>query len=91
MIIEDEEAIRYWNASGSNLHREDGPAVVYKNGSYKAWYINGELHRIDGPAREYDPPFKYKYDDEYYYHGVEIKCKTLEEFKRIIELKAFWK
>ena len=23
------------------LHREDGPAIVYSDG-YKAWYINGE-------------------------------------------------
>ena len=89
MIIEDEEVIRYWDASGSNLHREDGPAVVYKNGSYKAWYVDGELHRIDGAAREYNHPLNF--DSEYYYRGIEIRCKTLEEFKRIIELKAFWK
>ena len=31
------------------LHREDGPAIVYKNNG-KAWYINGVLHREDGPA-----------------------------------------
>ena len=34
------------------LHREDGPAVEYANGS-KAWYLNGKLHREDGPAVEY--------------------------------------
>jgi hypothetical protein len=32
-------------------HREDGPALVYPNG-YKAWFINGRLHRVDGPAVE---------------------------------------
>jgi hypothetical protein len=31
------------------LHREDGPAVIYPNGSYH-WYRNGALHREDGPA-----------------------------------------
>ena len=31
------------------LHREDGPAIEYKNGD-KAWYKFGVLHRLDGPA-----------------------------------------
>ena len=31
------------------LHRTDGPAVEYTNGS-KEWYINGKLHREHGPA-----------------------------------------
>ena len=30
-------------------HREDGPAFENKKG-YKAWYLNGKLHREDGPA-----------------------------------------
>ena len=30
---------KYFNDNGK-LHRENGPAVEYKNG-YKAWYING--------------------------------------------------
>ena len=33
------------------LHRTDGPAIEYVNGS-KEWYVNGERHRIDGPAIE---------------------------------------
>ena len=31
------------------LHREDGPAVIYADGSQE-WYINGDLHREGGPA-----------------------------------------
>ena len=31
------------------LHRENGPAVEYADGS-KIWYQNGQLHRTDGPA-----------------------------------------
>jgi hypothetical protein len=31
------------------LHREDGPAIEWSDGS-KEWYINGKLHREDGPA-----------------------------------------
>lgn len=33
------------------LHREDGPAVEYKNGT-KEWYKEGKLHREGGPAIE---------------------------------------
>ena len=34
------------------LHRVDGPAIEYNNGS-KWWYQNGKLHRDNGPAVEY--------------------------------------
>ena len=33
------------------LHRTDGPAVEYDDGS-KEWYVNGQYHRTDGPAIE---------------------------------------
>ena len=36
----------------NQLHREDGPAREYANGS-KYWYINGKCHRENGPAIEY--------------------------------------
>ena len=39
---------RYYNAAGQ-LHREDGPAIVRKDGSM-AWYRNDLRHREDGPA-----------------------------------------
>ena len=39
---------KYYNAAGK-LHREDGPAIVYKDGTEK-WYQNGILHREEGPA-----------------------------------------
>jgi hypothetical protein len=31
------------------LHREDGPAIIWNDGSTE-WYYYGELHRKDGPA-----------------------------------------
>ena len=31
------------------LHRHDGPAIIYSNGS-KEWYKYGKRHRDDGPA-----------------------------------------
>lgn len=43
--------IRYYNYR-DNLHREDGPAVIYPSGT-KLWYFNNKKHREDGPAIEY--------------------------------------
>ena len=34
------------------LHREDGPAVEYSDGT-KEWWVNGKPHRTDGPAVEF--------------------------------------
>lgn len=39
------------------LHREDGPAVEFRNGN-KHWYFNGLLHRVDGPAIDNHDGFK---------------------------------
>lgn len=41
-------ATYYMNHEG-DLHRTDGPAVEYDDGSY-SYYINNVRHRIDGPA-----------------------------------------
>lgn len=39
---------KYWWKNGK-LHREDGPAIEYKNGN-KFWYQDNIIHREDGPA-----------------------------------------
>ena len=39
---------RYLN---DQLHRIDGPAVEWANGT-RMWYLNGQRHRTDGPAFE---------------------------------------
>jgi hypothetical protein len=39
-----------WRLNGK-LHREDGPAVEWKNGD-KEWCLKGERHRENGPAFE---------------------------------------
>lgn len=39
---------RAWSLNGK-LHREDGPAIEFANGT-KRWFLNGKLHRIGGPA-----------------------------------------
>lgn len=45
------------------LHREDGPAIKYSNGT-KLWYQNNVRHRVDGPAVEYASGVK-----EWYING----------------------
>ena len=47
----DRFGTKYWKNDKGQLHREDGPAVEYADGS-KWWYLNGKLHREDGPAYE---------------------------------------
>jgi len=39
-----------WRLNGK-LHREDGPARIWADGS-KSWWIHGNQHREDGPAYE---------------------------------------
>ena len=41
----------YFN-NRDQLHRTDGPAVIYADGS-KKWFLDGKLHRINGPAVEF--------------------------------------
>ena len=53
---------RYYKKGTTTLHREDGPAVEYNNGT-KEWWINGLPHRIDGPALDYLVVKKW------YFHG----------------------
>ena len=40
-----------WYLNGK-LHREDGPAIIFNNGTQE-WWLNGKLHREDGPAVEF--------------------------------------
>ena len=63
---------RYINEQGQ-IHREDGPAVIYTDGT-KFWYINNKLHREDGPA--YEGPDGSK---EWYINDEEL---SEEEFNR---------
>lgn len=65
-------------------HREDGPAIIYDDGD-ETWWLNGERHRLDGPANmmtEIGKETKY----EYWYKGIEIQADTLEEFHKKIKV-----
>ena len=59
-----------WYFKGK-LHREDGPARVFADGS-KEWWINGKRHREDGPALDYANGYK-----SWWINGKEL---TEEEF-----------
>ena len=73
MLEIDENGKRCWKNEYGELHREDGPACEYNEGS-KCWYLNGERHRVDGPAIEWSDGSKewWLKDQEY----------TKEEYKR---------
>jgi len=62
---------REWRLNG-NLHREDGPAVEYADGT-REWWVNGKLHREDGPAIEWADG-----DQEWWVNGEPV---SREEFK----------
>ena len=51
-----------WRNSGGKLHRKDGPAFEYADGSTE-WYVDGKRHREDGPAVEFAGGFKCWYVD----------------------------
>jgi hypothetical protein len=41
--------LQIWVDDQGRYHREDGPAIINKDGSME-WHLHGEWHREDGPA-----------------------------------------
>jgi hypothetical protein len=74
--VVNKDNIEYGYCQGEDFiwHREDGPAVEYKNG--KLYYRHGCLHREDGPA--------YIHEEEYSYY-LEGTRFTEEGFKKALE------
>ena len=70
-INKDGDKLYYKDKDMTILHREDGPAVEYTDGS-KAWYINGQRHREDGRAIEWNDGY-----EAWYINGVML---TKQEF-----------
>ena len=83
-----------YHMKDGKAHRENGPAIVNKNGS-KFWCINGLEHREDGPAVEYSDGIKqWWYKDICYGHNyddftIESWKEKVEQLKREEELKIF--
>jgi hypothetical protein len=68
-IEEDAHGNKWWWLNG-NIHREDGPAVEWKNGN-KQWWLNGKRHRIDGPACESVDGYNYWFLNDKEYTQIE--------------------
>lgn len=69
----------YW--VNGNLHREDGPACEFANGTKEYW-INGTLHREDGPAVEW-----YDGRKEYWINGWRLTKKEFDKRKNSCDNK----
>jgi len=82
--IKYDNRIETRNDKGELHSFNDKPAIEYSSGS-KRWYKDGKRHRLDGPAVEYNNGSK-----EWYYEGKNIKCESIKEFLKIINLKVFW-
>ena len=59
------EVTRYYKKGANIYHREDGPAIIWSNGP-KEWWVNGKLHRLDGPA------FIYHNSKEWWINGKRL-------------------
>ena len=71
----NENGAKVWKLPNGNLHREDGPAVEYSNGSGKEWYLNGDLHREGGPAVEWANGYKEWWINDIQYTEQEYKIE----------------
>jgi hypothetical protein len=63
---------QWYDYDDSNLHRLDGPAIEYKDGT-KEWCVDGKCHRLDGPAVEYKNGTK-----EWWVNGKYLDTKEVE-------------
>ena len=76
----DEEHVKEWRVDG-RLHRDDGPAVEWKNGTNE-WWQNGKPHREDGAAVEYQDGRK-----DYWLHGTKVTEGEVEKLIGLNRLK----
>lgn len=80
MRIEENESYRWVFNEFHKLSSTEGPAFISKKDNYKAWYLNGRLHRIDGPAKIYGNGYQ-----EYWVTGTKY---TEQEYpKAVFEFK----
>ena len=71
--IDEYGTIRWYKFDTNERHRENGPAIVYPDGT-KAWYLDDKCHRENGPAIEHSNGNKY-----WFLNGEEL---TEEEFNQ---------
>lgn len=73
--VSEDGTVRYFKKGITQLHRLDGPAIEYIDGS-NVWYQNGELHRLNSPAIEYASGTKYWYQNDKLHRldGPAVEC-----------------
>lgn len=52
---------------------------------YKAYYKKNKVHRLGGPAVEWENG-----NVEWYFEGSYVDCDSQEDFERLIKLRALW-
>jgi len=73
----DADKNHHWYLSGKR-HREDGPAVIYPDGT-QVWWQNNKLHREDGPAQIWADGTK-----EWWINGNKISDEDIIKMARAI-------
>ena len=76
------EDIYYYKKDTDIIHNPYGAAVICKSG-YKAYWIEGKLHRLDGPARIWE---NCNYKEEYW---IYYEYLTKEQFEKHPERLKF--
>jgi hypothetical protein len=71
MLKIDRDGNIFWYNKKEELHREGDLPAVEKNNGYKAWYINGKLHRDNGPAIQYPNGEEYWYKNGFKYISID--------------------
>ena len=82
-----ENGNKVWRNEKGQVHRLDGPAIEYANGT-KYWYQKNQLHRDDGPAVEHADGSKAWYFEGKQYHAVLCFRKGQTITKKPIESKT---
>ena len=82
-----------YHVKNGEIHNENGPAVIYSDGS-KRWYINNLEHREDGPSAEHSNGQKdWLYKNTCYGENEDFTIETwiekVEQLKRKEEFEIF--
>jgi len=73
----DQDGTKRWYNEQGQLHRDDGPAVEWVNGTKsKEWFQHGKRHREDGPAIEdaNGEKYWYQHDKRHREDGPAVDC-----------------
>ena len=74
----DEYGVSYYYNHAGQLHRVEGPAIIYTNGDKSCW-LNGYRHRIGGPAVVWHGSVEWwLYGVQYTEEAYHLQLKTLE-------------